>query len=57
MRKVSQNSKSFKERFFDHSMLGWIKKQRGVADAFQNSTMEEGGHSTRKGRGNARGLP
>lgn len=25
---MSKNSRSFKERFLDHSMLGWIKKQR-----------------------------
>lgn len=27
-RALSKNSRSFKERFLDHSMLGWIKKQR-----------------------------
>lgn len=26
---------SFKERFFDHSMLGWIKKQRKRQSQFE----------------------
>lgn len=53
---LSKNSRSFKERFLDHSMRR-MDKEAKEKEAFKKCTLEEGGYSTRKGRGNVQGLP